>query len=86
MGQSLLHVALVVRDYDEAIDFYVNKLGFTLVEDTHSDFSTALDLVAAHPSSLSSSIRIRSGRRRGPLPTFPSSCSIRLGHLAEPHH
>jgi catechol 2,3-dioxygenase-like lactoylglutathione lyase family enzyme len=27
-------VALVVRDYDEAIDFYVNRLGFELVEDT----------------------------------------------------
>jgi catechol 2,3-dioxygenase-like lactoylglutathione lyase family enzyme len=25
--------ALVVRDYDEAIDFYVNKAGFDLVED-----------------------------------------------------
>jgi len=30
----LAHVALVVRDYDEAIAFYVGKLGFTLVEDT----------------------------------------------------
>ncbi|MEO3973786.1 VOC family protein [Streptomyces sp. CAU 1734] len=27
-------VALVVRDYDEAIDFYVNRVGFDLVEDT----------------------------------------------------
>jgi catechol 2,3-dioxygenase-like lactoylglutathione lyase family enzyme len=27
-------VALVVADYDEAIDFYVNALGFELVEDT----------------------------------------------------
>lgn len=29
----LAHVALVVRDYDEALAFYVGKLGFTLVED-----------------------------------------------------
>ena len=35
MNQQLAHIALVVRDYDEAIDFYVNKLGFTLVEDTY---------------------------------------------------
>jgi catechol 2,3-dioxygenase-like lactoylglutathione lyase family enzyme len=27
-------MALVVRDYDEAIDFYVNKLDFELIEDT----------------------------------------------------
>ncbi|GJN84307.1 glyoxalase family protein [Purpureocillium lilacinum] len=30
----IAHVALVVRDYDEALAFYVTKLGFTLVEDT----------------------------------------------------
>lgn len=29
----LAHIALVVRDYDEALTFYVGKLGFTLVED-----------------------------------------------------
>lgn len=34
MKQSLAHIALVVRDYDEAIDFFTNKLHFTLVEDT----------------------------------------------------
>ena len=32
--QSLGLVALVVRDYDEALDFFVGKLGFLLVEDT----------------------------------------------------
>jgi catechol 2,3-dioxygenase-like lactoylglutathione lyase family enzyme len=35
MKQSLLHVSLVVRDYDEAIAFYVGKLGFELLEDTY---------------------------------------------------
>jgi catechol 2,3-dioxygenase-like lactoylglutathione lyase family enzyme len=34
MKQSIAHIALVVRDYDEAIDFYCNKLNFDLVEDT----------------------------------------------------
>ena len=33
MPQSIAHVALVVRDYDEALDFYVGKLGFRVVED-----------------------------------------------------
>lgn len=32
--QSLGQIALVVRDYDEALAFYVGKLGFTLIEDT----------------------------------------------------
>ena len=31
--QSLAHIALVVRDYDEAIAWYSDKLGFILVED-----------------------------------------------------
>ena len=35
MPQSLAHVALVVRDYDEAIAFFVGKLGFDLLEDTY---------------------------------------------------
>lgn len=30
----LAHIALVVRDYDEALAFYLGKLGFDLVEDT----------------------------------------------------
>jgi len=33
--QSIATVALVVRDYDEALAFYVGKLGFTLIEDTY---------------------------------------------------
>lgn len=31
----IAHLALVVRDYDEALEFYVGKLGFDLVEDTY---------------------------------------------------
>jgi catechol 2,3-dioxygenase-like lactoylglutathione lyase family enzyme len=34
MKQQIAHVALVVEDYDDAIEFYTKKLGFTLVEDT----------------------------------------------------
>jgi catechol 2,3-dioxygenase-like lactoylglutathione lyase family enzyme len=34
MGQKLAAVTLVVRDYDEAIAYFRDKLGFALVEDT----------------------------------------------------
>jgi catechol 2,3-dioxygenase-like lactoylglutathione lyase family enzyme len=34
MNQRIAHIALIVDDYDEAIDFYTKKLKFTLVEDT----------------------------------------------------
>lgn len=35
MKQSIAHIALVVRDYDEAIEFYTKKLHFTLLEDSY---------------------------------------------------
>src|ERR1044071_5279086 len=35
MTQSLAHIALVVRDYDEAIAWFTGKLGFNLVADEH---------------------------------------------------
>lgn len=34
MNQRLVHLALVVDDYDEAIQFYTEKLNFVLLEDT----------------------------------------------------
>jgi catechol 2,3-dioxygenase-like lactoylglutathione lyase family enzyme len=36
MPQSIAHIALVVRDYDEAIAFYTQALGFELIEDSAS--------------------------------------------------
>ena len=35
MAQSLAHIALVVRDYDEAIAWFTDKLGFALLADEH---------------------------------------------------
>lgn len=34
MHQRIAHVAIVVKDYDDAIDFYVNTLDFKLLEDS----------------------------------------------------
>jgi predicted enzyme related to lactoylglutathione lyase len=34
MKQEIALMALVVKDYDEAIEVYVNKLNFQLIEDT----------------------------------------------------
>lgn len=34
MAQNLAHIAIIVRDYDEAIAFYVDTLGFSLIKDT----------------------------------------------------
>ena len=35
MKQAIAHIALVVKDYDQAIEFYTQKLGFVLLEDTY---------------------------------------------------
>ena len=51
MKQSLLHTALVVRDYDEAIDFYTKKLNFTLVEDSDQPEQDKRWVVVAPPGS-----------------------------------
>ena len=34
MNQFISQISLIVKDYDEAINFYINKLGFELIEDT----------------------------------------------------
>ena len=49
MKQSIAHIALVVRDYDEAIDFYTRKLGFTLLEDTYQPEQDKRWVVVAPP-------------------------------------
>ncbi|HMQ50102.1 MAG TPA: VOC family protein [Saprospiraceae bacterium] len=37
MKQQIAHIALIVKDYDEAIEFYTQKLSFELLEDTQID-------------------------------------------------
>lgn len=54
--QSLLHIALVVRDYDEALAFYVGKLGFDLIEDTYQPEQDKRWVVVAPPGSSGSTI------------------------------
>jgi len=51
MKQSIVHISLVVRDYDEAIEFYTKKLSFTLVEDTYQPEQDKRWVVIAPPGS-----------------------------------
>lgn len=46
MKQSIAHIALVVGDYDEAIEFYTGTLGFELLEDTPQSETKRWVLVA----------------------------------------
>jgi len=56
MNQSILHIALVVRDYDEAIEFYCKKLNFDLVEDTYQPEQDKRWVVVAPPGSNGTSL------------------------------
>ena len=56
MRRSIIHVAVVVRDYDEAIHFYTNKLHFTLIEDTYQPEQDKRWVVVSPPDSNGASL------------------------------
>ena len=72
MTQAIGQVALVVRDYDQAIAFYVDTLGFSLIEDTFIEAQNKRWVLVAPPGSTGTAL-LRFGdrtRRRGFL-KFP---------------
>ncbi|WP_339240135.1 VOC family protein [Paenibacillus sp. FSL R5-0517] len=56
MIQSIVHIALVVKDYDEAIAFYTKKLNFTLVEDIYQPEQDKRWVVVSPPGSVGTTI------------------------------
>jgi catechol 2,3-dioxygenase-like lactoylglutathione lyase family enzyme len=52
MRQSIGQVAIVVRDYDEALEFYVGVLGFNLIEDTPIPTQSKRWVVVAPPGAI----------------------------------
>jgi catechol 2,3-dioxygenase-like lactoylglutathione lyase family enzyme len=56
MIQSVVHIALVVKDYDEAIEFYTKKLHFTLIEDTYQPEQDKRWVVVSPPGSTGTTI------------------------------
>ena len=51
MKQSILNVTLVVRDYDEAIEFFTHTLHFRLVEDTYQPAQDKRWVLVSPPNS-----------------------------------
>ena len=56
MKQSIAHVALVCRDYDEAIEFFTSKLHFSVVEDIYQPAQDKRWVVVAPPGSAGSTL------------------------------
>jgi catechol 2,3-dioxygenase-like lactoylglutathione lyase family enzyme len=63
MKQSIVHIALVVRDYDEAIDYYVNTLGFELLDDTYQPEQGKRWVVVAPPGGTGTTILLARASR-----------------------
>lgn len=64
MIQSIVHIALVVNDYDEAIDFYTKKLHFELVEDTYQPEQSKRWVVVSPPSSNGTTILLAKATKK----------------------
>ena len=56
MKQEIVHIALVVKEYDEALDFYIKKLNFELIEDTYQPGQNKRWVVIAPPGSKGTTI------------------------------
>ena len=56
MKQSIIHIALIVEDYDEAIEFYTQKLNFELIEDTDQPEQNKRWVVISPPNSTGATI------------------------------
>ncbi|MEG0388639.1 MAG: VOC family protein [Niameybacter sp.] len=78
MIQSIVHIALVVEDYDNAIDFYTNKLHFTLVEDTYQAEQDKRWVVVSPPSSNGTTILLAKASKSEQVPFIGNQAGGRV--------
>lgn len=78
MKQSIVHIALVVRDYDEALDFYLNKLHFTLVEDTYQPEQDKRWVVVAPPGSRGTTLLLARASKPEQIPFIGNQAGGRV--------
>lgn len=66
--QSIVHIALVVEDYDEAIKFYTEKLKFELVEDTYQPEQNKRWVLISPPGSNGTTLLLAKASKPEQLP------------------
>ena len=81
MKQSILHVALMVKDYDEAIEFYCSKLKFTLVDDTYQAEQDKRWVVVSPPGGIGTKLHLE-GLRSDNLPIPQPSSRVEYVEVA----
>lgn len=67
MKQSITHITLVVKDYDEAIDFFVKKLNFDLIEDEYQSKQDKRWVVVAPPGGKGATLLLAKPSKPGQL-------------------
>jgi catechol 2,3-dioxygenase-like lactoylglutathione lyase family enzyme len=78
MIQSVVHIALVVRDYDEAIEFYTKKLQFTLIEDTYQPEQDKRWVVVSPPGSSGTTILLAKASKSEQTPFIGNQAGGRV--------
>jgi catechol 2,3-dioxygenase-like lactoylglutathione lyase family enzyme len=78
LAQSVVHVALVVKDYDEAIDFYTQKLQFELIEDTDQPEQNKRWVVVAPPGSRGTTILLARASNPNQVPFIGNQAGGRV--------
>ena len=78
MIQSIVHIALVVKDYDEAIAFYTKKLHFNLIEDTYQPEQDKRWVVVSPPGSSGTTILLAKASKQEQEPFIGNQAGGRV--------
>jgi len=78
MKQTIVHIALVVRDYDEAIAFYTKKLHFTVLEDTYQPDQDKRWVVVAPPGTGGTTLLLAKASKPEQMPFIGDQAGARV--------
>lgn len=78
MTQALVHIALVVKDYDEAIDFYTKKLHFILIEDTYQPEQDKRWVVVSPPGAYGTTVLLAKASKPEQVPFIGNQAGGRV--------
>ncbi|MFF3021784.1 VOC family protein [Gottfriedia sp. NPDC057948] len=78
MIQSIVHIALVVKEYDEAIEFYTKKLHFNLIEDTYQPEQDKRWVLVSPPGSSGTTILLAKASKQEQEPFIGNQAGGRV--------
>ncbi len=78
MIQSIVHIAIVVDDYDDAIEFYTKKLNFELIEDTYQPEQDKRWVVVSPPGSVGTTLLLAKASKEEQKPFIGNQAGGRV--------